>query len=56
MKLKLRIGVLCNRLSAQIAPHEGVEGVEGPTHDLDVLLRHRPRSISPKSAAFHAKQ
>ena len=23
-----------------------VEGVERPPHDLDVLLRHRPRSIS----------
>src|SRR5215207_784183 len=26
-----------------------------PPHDLDVLLGHRPRSISPGSAAFHAK-
>ena len=27
-----------------------------PAHRSDVLLRHRPRSIPPRSAAFHAKQ
>src|SRR4051794_36406687 len=26
------------------------------TPDLDVLLRHRPRSITRRSTAFHAKQ
>src|SRR5262249_21371364 len=28
----------------------------GASDDLDVLLRHRARSISPKRAAFHARQ
>jgi hypothetical protein len=31
-------------------------GVVRPPHDLDVLLRHRPRSISPRTSAFHAKR
>ena len=40
---------------------EGVEvsasyRVEAFAHDLHVLLRHRPRSISRRSTAFHAKQ
>src|SRR4029453_5477052 len=30
--------------------------LEPPPHYPDVLLRHRPRSISPKGAAFHAKR
>jgi hypothetical protein len=40
-------------------PHELVTDRESSltgTDDHHVLLRHRPRSISPNSAAFHAKQ
>jgi hypothetical protein len=33
-----------------------VPGFVAQAHDLHVLLRHRPRSISPKGAALHAKQ
>ena len=32
------------------------QSVIGATDDLDVLLRHRPRSISRKGAAFRPKQ
>src|SRR5262249_25697022 len=45
--------------AAQIEPATQVallkprlESAEQPPHDLDVLLRHRPRSISPKGAAI----
>jgi hypothetical protein len=33
-----------------------ISGIGVPPHRLDVLLRHRPRSISSLSAAFHAKR
>jgi dihydrofolate reductase len=33
-----------------------VVGINAPPECLHVLLRHRPRSISPRNAAFHAKQ
>src|SRR5215207_767779 len=34
----------------------GIPRLEEGSHQLDVVLRHRPRSISPRSAAFHAKR
>jgi hypothetical protein len=44
--LDLRIMKLCEGLTGQLAAHEGVESVAKLAGDLDVLLRHRPRSIS----------
>jgi hypothetical protein len=39
--------------AAKISPGELIEH---GTNDLDVLLRHRPPSISRRGAAFHAKR
>jgi hypothetical protein len=52
-ELELRWRVDDRYRALQVA---SVEGRQEPPEQLDVLLRHRPRSISPKSAAFHAKR
>jgi hypothetical protein len=54
--LDLRIEDFRKNFPGEFTAHERVEVVESRAHDLDVLLRHRPRSISPSTAAFHAKQ
>ena len=39
-----------------IRGHRAIGRVKEPANDLDVLLRHPPRSIPGRSVAFHAKQ
>jgi hypothetical protein len=46
--LDLRIEQLREGFAGQFTAQECVPSVKGATHDLDVLLRHRPRSISPQ--------
>jgi hypothetical protein len=55
-EFEVRIAKIRDLFPTHLATHVGIEDVEGLADEFNVLLRHRPLSISPRAITFHAKR